>query len=402
MKVEAKKLGKDVKVPDDFYMKIAERHEDAQKNNDYAEDKSVDASTYPASKATYYHNHREFEFKAKVIKVDENRVILDETKFYPTSGGQDNDTGIMIHNGIPYSVVDVIKKGPTIIHVLEKSGPIHEGDEVIGKIDSDRRLQLTQHHSATHIVNAAAKRVLGPHINQAGARKTVQKAHIDLTHFQSITEEEQKKIEEEANRIIQAKIPVEKAFFPRGEAEQKFGVNIYQGGVVPGKELRIVNILGTDVEACGGTHVDNTSEVEKIRILKTTKIQDGIVRVQFTAGKAAMEAESQAEDLVGEIAGLLGIGPEMVPARATELFEKWKKAGKFVKKLSSPDYVTRVKAGEAEKPDLTLSSTDSFSGDVLQETAKLLKTQKEHIPKTIKRFLSELEGYKKLIEEKLA
>lgn len=400
---EAKKLGQKVHVPDDFYMKVAARHETVEKNSDYKDNQNatLQIDNLPPSKGTYYGEFREFEFDAKITAVHENILVFEETKFYPTSGGQDHDIGLVTHHGVDYNVVNVIKQGASILHVLEKGGPFKVGEIVHCKIDKERRLQLTFHHSSTHIINAAARKILGNHINQAGAKKTTEKAHIDVTHFQNITPEEQKAIEDEANRIVAMAVPVEKSFLSRDEAEKRFGVGIYQGGVVPGKQLRIVDIKGIDVEACGGTHINNTKDVEKIKILKTTKIQDGIVRIVFTAGKAATEADSHVQNIVDEACKLLGVTPEQLPARADELFTAWKKADKFVGKLTSPDYVARIKSGEIPKPDLELKSTQIMQGDPLQETAKLLKTQKEHVLKTLKRFLSELEESKKQIAEKL-
>ena len=244
---------------------------------------------------------------------------------------------------------------------------------VEGKIDKKRRIQLAQHHTSTHIINAAAKKVLGNHANQAGAFKDVDKARIDITHFNSLTKEEIIKIEEEANNIILQKIPVEKNFYPRSKAEQIFGMEIYQGGAVPGKLLRIVNIKGIDVEACGGTHLDNTKEAGLIKILKSTKVQDGVIRLIFVAGDAAKAESAQEVDTLTNLSKLLSCKHKEIPGRAEELFKIWKKI---------------VKKGKETKKELI--SHENFEGDILSETAKILKTQPEHVVKTVERFLKEL------------
>ena len=151
---------------------------------------------------------------------------------------------------------------------------LKEGMKVHGKIDIEHRKQLAQHHTATHIVNAAARKILGNHINQASAKKTREKATLDITHYQSLSGEETKKIENEANKIVNSRIDIIKKFYPRTEAEKRFGMSIYQGGAVPGKKLRIVQIKGLDTQACGGTHLNSTFEAGKIKILKSTKISD--------------------------------------------------------------------------------------------------------------------------------
>ena len=253
------------------------------------------------------------------------------------------------------------------------------GDKVHGEIEMHRRVQLAKHHTATHIVNAAARKVLGNHINQAGARKDIDKATIDLTHYQNVTDDELQQIEKEANRLVKEGITVHSSFLPRTEAEQTYGMNIYQGGAVPGKILRIVNIEGVDVEACGGTHLHNTLEAGHIKVLKSTKISDGIVRLYFTAGEAAQKEGIKEKEILEESARLLDVKINQLPARVNELFEKWKIAEKAVEKNK------KIDANELE-----LKSTDIFDGNVLDKVSEILKTQPEHAVKTIKRFLKEL------------
>ena len=339
----------------------------------------MDLSNVPETKALYYFDYAKTKFKAKVIKVIDNKAILNETYFYPTSGGQIHDLGEIEGNG----VIDVFKQGSIIIHVLKEKPKFKEGNEVECKIDLERRLQLAKHHTSTHIINAAARRVLGNHINQAGAKKDIDKATIDLTHYQSITDEEIEQIEKEANRLVKAGIHVQSSFVPRTEAEQTYGMGIYQGGAVPGKLLRIVNISNIDVEACGGTHLKNTSEAGVIKILKAAKISDGIVRLYFTAGEAAHREGRREKEILDEAAKLLDVEVNQLPSRVNELFEKWKLARKSVenKKLIG-------------LKQLKLTKKEEFKGNVLDKISEILKTQPGHAVKTIKRFLHELEEIK--------
>ena len=188
-----------------------------------------------------------------------------------------------------------------------------------------------------------------------------------------MTDAEVKKIEEEANAIIKKKVPVLKDFMSRRDAEKKFGMAIYQGGAVPGNTLRIVNIENIDVEACGGTHLDNTSEAEIIKIIKTTKIQDGIVRIEFASGNSAKSLSSGKDEIAEQVAKLLGCRKEQIPGRAEELFTKWKDVVKKGKQIP-----------------FKLESTQVFEGDALARAAVILKTQPEHVAKTIERFISEI------------
>ncbi len=368
---EAKKLGKAIVVPDNFYSLVAGLHEHVEQAHATTRAEKLDLEGVPETKAKYFNSYKDVMFEATVIKVIGDKVILDETLFYPTSGGQLHDTGKMDGE----AVTDVFKQGGVIVHVMDGPSKLKPGKKVRCVIDADRRIQLAQHHTATHIVNAAARRVLGSHCNQAGAKKTVEKAHIDITHYRALTDDELKRIEEEANKIVEKSIPTRLRFMPRDEAEKKYGMAIYQGGVVPGKELRIVEIPEVDVECCGGTHLHNTNEAGRIKIIKSSKIQDGIVRIAFTAGKAAMQEEKQEENIIKEAARLLGCDERQVPARTEELFKKWKTATKKKKALDTK----------------ALTATEAFSGeDILAEVCRILQTQPEHVIKTLDRFLREL------------
>nr|MCK4929692.1 alanine--tRNA ligase [Nanoarchaeota archaeon] len=224
----------------------------------------------------------------------------------------------------------------------------------------------------------------GNHVWQAGASKSLEKARLDITHYDSLSDEEVAKIEAGANEIIKNNIPIYKSFMYRNVAEAKYGFTLYQGGAVPGKEIRVVSISGLDVEACGGTHLNLTGEVKLIKILRTSKIQDGVVRIEFTAGNAAVKTKIQEDKVLEQTAKMLKVDTDQLPGRVEELFEKWKKARKADKKKKKL------------KPEvLELTSTVAYKGeDILIKIADILKTQPEHVNKTIKRFLDELEEYK--------
>ena len=382
---EAEKLGKKIKIPDNFYALVAEKHEQAEQATTTEREEKVAIGNVPETQCTYFDDWEKIDFKAKVLRVIGTNVVLDKTCFYPVSGGQMHDTGTIA--GI--NVIDVFKQENHVIHVLEEKPNFKEGATIDGKIDLKRRKQLTQHHTATHIVNAAARRILGKHINQASAKKDVTKAYLDVTHYQGITEKEMKEIEKEANKIVQQAIALKLSFMPRTKAEQKYGMSLYQGGAVPGKFIRVVDIPGVDVEACGGTHLNNTIEAEEIKLLKTTKVKDGVVRIVFAAGHAAKQKDKAQEQLVAKIAKLLAVKPSQIPARAQELFEKWKKARKAVNKNKKIDL-----------KELELEWTEEYTGtDVLEKAAEAIKSQIPHLEKTLTRFKTELEEFKEKLKQ---
>ncbi|MDP3780421.1 MAG: DHHA1 domain-containing protein, partial [Nitrosopumilaceae archaeon] len=155
--------------------------------------------------------------------------------------------------------------------------------------DSKRRDGITKHHTSTHILNSSSRNVLGSWVWQHSAFKEEDHARLDITHHSALTDDEVSKIEELANAKVKENIPVTIQNFDRGTAEQKYGFRIYQGGIVPVKSVRIVSIKDFDIEACGGTHVKSTKDVDLIKITRTKRIQDGVVRLEFVAGKTAQE-----------------------------------------------------------------------------------------------------------------
>ena len=389
----AKKYGMSIKIPDNFYSLVVEKHELNEKEQNLVLKKVVlDLKGVPETQALYYYDYTKTSNQAKVLKIINNSVILDQTVAYPTSGGQLHDIGKINDQ----SFHNVYKQGNHIIHVLDESPHFKEGNDVKIEVDKEWRYQLSQHHTATHIVNAAARRVLGDHINQAGAKKTLKNSHLDITHYAQIPPDKLKQIEDQSNKIVEDAIDLNLSFVPRSDAEKRYGMRIYQGGAVPGKMIRIVEIPGVDVEACGGTHLNNTSETGKIKITNSRKIQDGIIRLTFTAGEATKNYERKQERILQQLEEKFGVRRELIVGRTKELINKWKTLNKATEQL---------KFSEIKEKDLQLTSKEKFTGDILSELAKTLRTKKEDkipkdlIPSRIEKFYSEWEEAKKKTTE---
>ncbi len=366
---EAEREGRRIAVPDNFYALVAEQHEQKAQKSASRRESRLDVGDAAATEAMYYDDYEKTKFEAKAVKITGNNVLLDKTYFFPTSGGQINDTGTL--NG--QDVIDVFRQGKHIIHVMKEKPKFSEGDKVKGEIDFERRKQLSQHHTVTHVFNQLMRRNLGRHAWQAGTAKFVEKARLDMTHYDSLTAQQLQKLEREANEAIKKDLKVTSKFVPRAKAERKYGFSIYQGPVVPGKELRIIEIEDFDVEACGGTHVHHTAEIGQVKILKSSKVQDGVVRIEYATGRALEAISSSTGNVVEELASILGCTPEQVPGRAEELFEKWKQ-----------------KTKKGKDVDEKLTSTSAYSGDVLKKVSEIFRTQPEYLVKTAKRFMDEL------------
>ncbi len=283
----------------------------------------------PPTDLLYYKDPYLFEFTAKVVGIWENWVFLDKTAFYPEGGGQEADRGTL--NDV--QVLDVQKVGQHVAHLVEDASQFKVGELVVGKVDERRRRALMRHHTSAHIILAAARRVLGKHVWQEGAHKAEDVAHIDISHFRSITPEELAEIEREANKIVMENSGVRTYWMGRIEAEQKFGIRIYQGGAVPGAVLRIVEIPGVDVEACGGTHVSRTGEIGLIKIVKRESVADGVERIIYKAGEKAVEYIQELECNARKAAEIARAPVKELAAGVKKLLEKFKAAQKDKERL---------------------------------------------------------------------
>ncbi len=360
---DIKKFKPDIEVPPDFYEKLTESHSSLSEEGEGG--KAI-ADVSATEKLCYLD---EFEFDATVLKILDNNIILDRTAFYPTSGGQEHDTGTL--DGI--KVLDVFKQGEVILHKVADISKFKVGQNVHGIVDKKRRRQLAQNHSAVHLVNGAARAVLGNHVWQAGSEVREDKARLDITHYSSITKEQLKMIEDLVNKKIKEGLPIEKQVVERGRAEQEYGFRVYQGGAIPQKKLRIIRMGDFDIEACGGTHCNNTREIGRVKILRTTKIQDGVVRLEFVAGDRARGVEEEARKLHEKaLKPLSGLVRDSVLTgyseddlnRAAEVFSVPlhrlpDTIERFVREWG--DYGERIKAFGGKAPESKISGADGLS-----------------------------------------
>jgi len=323
VKESAEAVGARVEIPENFLALVAERHVRPAGAPIIPDSIEKSAQELPATRALYYDNPYKSSFKAKVVaRPTERTVVLDQTCFYPQGGGQPGDRGTLKQPGGSVKVVDVQKLGNSIIHTLDQ--PLtSDADLVEGEIDWDRRRSLMRHHTGTHVLLGASRRVLGAHVWQAGAAKDVDDSRLDITHYSEITERERNKIVLLANQIIQKDVPVRVSWMAREKAEAKYGFTLYQGGAVPGSKIRVVTIPGWDVEACGGTHCKRTGELGLFRIEKTDGLQDGVERIIFSAGEPALKRVMKQEALLAETSAILGATPDtLVSITKTVLAER--------------------------------------------------------------------------------
>ncbi len=351
-------------IPDDFYARVAARHENERPTTDYVEKTEglpdVPSGT-PPTQVLYYQDPYTVAFEAHVVWAEGPFVALDRTFFYPTGGGQVTDKGELGE----LEVVDVAWRGPWVLHRLERTSPFRVGDRVRGRVDPVRRTQLMQHHTATHLMNGALREILGPHVWQAGAFKTPESARIDVTHFKALTKEELRRVDRRVNQVVREDRPVKSYFESRAEAERRFGFTLYQGGAVPGRELRIVEVPDFDVEACGGTHCTHTSEVGAVAILDVERIQDGVVRLTYASGERALEIREEHEEILREASRRLGVPVPRLPEGIDRLLGEIEESRKLARDRLKEDLGATAARLEA---DATATET---VGDVTVVAARV-------------------------------
>jgi len=323
-------------IPENFYSLIAERHMQTPEKVQEAkpEEKLETAvSNIPETEPLYYQDQYVREFEAKVVKaLDTEYVLLDKTYFYPEGGGQPADTGYLVFDGSKVEVVDVQKVGKVIVHKVNGVPP-KEGSIVKGVIDWDKRYDLMKNHTATHIVNGAARRVLGQHVWQFGTQKGVDRSRLDISHYRRLTLKEIQRIEKLANQAILQNIPVETSWMPRSEAEKLYGFRLYQGGAVPGKEILVVKIGDWDVEACAGTHLKNTGEIGFIKIIHSERVQDGVERIVYSVGIPALKAVQENEERLWKLSEILNAPLEKLDKTAEKIVKELKEANAEKRRL---------------------------------------------------------------------
>jgi misacylated tRNA(Ala) deacylase len=215
----------------------------------------------------YLRDHYLREFDASVTSVANDLVELDKTAFYPTGGGQPNDTGVIHWNGGESKVVDVSKKTGPVLHKIEGSSPI-QGAAIHGILDWDRRYAFMRYHSALHVLCGLVYHMYGGLVT--GGQIYPDRARMDFD-LQDLTADRVQEIERECNKAIEAAHPIAVRFLPRDEAMKhpdliRTKINLLPAGI---NEVRVVEIEGLDVQADGGTHVANTKEIQGIKVVKT-------------------------------------------------------------------------------------------------------------------------------------
>ncbi|CEO05815.1 alanine--tRNA ligase [Paraclostridium sordellii] len=311
---------------------------------------------------------------------DEIIIVLDKTAFYPEGGGQVGDKGLLVNKNED-TVVEVIdtKKGPnnTIKHIcVVKSGMINVGDVVYTKVDKEVRLASARNHSATHILHKVLKEVLGEHVNQAGSLVTPERLRFDVTHFEAISKDELKVIEEKVNDMIFEALDITCENMSMTDASNKGATALF--GEKYGDEVRVVSMGEYSIELCGGTHLTNTSQIGMFKILSEGGVAAGVRRIEAITGKEVYYFLNNKQNLINEVCTNVKAKEDNLTARVAHLLDETKSLTKELNEvkakmsLQSADSILDSKV-DINGVNIVTSKFEDMDMDTLRNTADTLR-----------------------------
>ena len=275
------------------------------------------------------------ELREEVAAGAEAVVVLDQSPFYAEMGGQVADHGTITADGVVFTVTDVQKnKGGKFMHYGHLAqGVLHVGDTVHAAIDMERRKAIQRAHSTTHLLDAALKKVLGDHVHQAGSLVEPDRLRFDFTHFEAISPEELRQVEELVNDAILEGYPVVTEVLPIEEAKKKGAVAMF--GEKYGETVRVVEMSDFSVEFCGGTHVDNTAKAGPFRIKSESSVASGVRRIEATCGKLSLKAMESSQGVLSRAAQFLKTAPSGLLERMEQQANEMKQLRQALEKFKA-------------------------------------------------------------------
>lgn len=309
---------------------------------------------------------------------DKVSIVLDNTTFYPEGGGQVGDCGLITNKNLVLEVLNT-KKGAnnSIKHIgIIKSGRISNGDKVKTLVDRETRMSAARNHSATHLLHKALREVLGEHVNQAGSLVTPERLRFDITHFEAISNEELKVIEEKVNNVILSSLDIKCDIMNIKEAKEKGATALF--GEKYGDEVRVVSMGDYSTELCGGTHLTNTSQVGMFKILSEGGVAAGVRRIEAITGKAVYEYLKERDGIISEVCVNLKSKEDNLIQRISSLLEENKNLSKELHdmkakmSLQSVDSIFDSKV-EVNGVNLITNKFEGMDMDTLRETADNLR-----------------------------
>lgn len=274
--------------------------------------------------------------KAEIIACDDSAIVLSRTPFYAESGGQLGDTGILeTDQGTAHRIVDTQRKDGVILHLRDPDDktPLPNGTEVTAQVDTDRRQAIMRNHTATHLLHAALRKVLGPHVQQRGSEVAPDRLRFDFSHLAAVTPEELDGIERMINEQIWDNRPVDWFETDLEDAKEKGAMALFTEKY--GDRVRVVRIDGVSMELCGGAHLPATGGIGIFRILRESSVAAGERRIEAATGVAAYEAMKADMQTIRQTASVLKSDPGDIVQRAEALNSRIRELEQDIKRMSS-------------------------------------------------------------------
>jgi len=264
----------------------------------------------------------------------EGILILDKTPFYAESGGQMADKGIISTSGAEFQVTDVQKQGHTYLHIgVVIKGQLNKGDKVNASVNKTVRLATASNHSATHLLHAALRKVLGSHVVQKGSLVEAQRMRFDFSHFEPVSGEQLQAIERLVNQQIRFNAKVETQITDQETAVASGAMALF--GEKYGDKVRVLTIGDFSTELCGGTHVTRAGDIGFMKILSETGVASGVRRIEAIAGEGALEWVEESEDILNQLSDVIKAKRGSVIEKMTQIQEKNKALDKELEQLKS-------------------------------------------------------------------
>ena len=327
----------------------------SEKNTDYLK----------ALETTEFLGYTDNECTGKVIKLfkDEKEVstlkqgdkallVSDRTVFYGEGGGQVGDIGTIEGIDCEIKVLDTKKnKNNGIFHSVEVvSGTVNLGDELIFKIDINNRRDIMKNHSATHLLHQALIEVLGNHINQAGSLVDANKLRFDFTHFEAVSQEDLKRVEQIVNDKIALNLNTIIKEMTLEESSKMGAIGLFEDKYKD--VVRVVSFGGWSIELCGGTHVKNVSEIQMFKITSESSVAAGVRRIEAITGRSVYEYLKKTENQIDEVSNILKCKKPELVSKVESINEEIKSLEKELKELKSQIALNSLDSFIAEKKDI--------------------------------------------------
>lgn len=304
------------------------------------------------------------------------QIVLDRTPFYAEAGGQIGDRGYLSGDGLLVRVEDVQKQGDLFVHFGHvERGILRVGDPVQAQIDLACRRRAQAHHTATHLLQAALKRIVDPSIGQAGSLVAFDRLRFDFTLSRPVTPEELEQIENLVNTWIAEAHAAQVAIMPLAEAKARGAVAMF--GEKYGAEVRVIDFPGVSMELCGGTHVNNTAEIGLFKIIAETGVAAGIRRIEAVAGPAVLEYLNERDRVVRELSAQFKAKPQELPERVAALQAELKAAQKELEEVRSQ--LALVQAERLLAQAVAVGDLKVLVAELGSTTPEALKTAAEHL-----------------------